>query len=299
MIRNLQLVAMMQARPTPTVRSLPMTRELQQALEQILSEQYDTFAQCINERPFDPGYNPSDDECFAIDDYQLPACLQLGRESTCALDRLGGSVDDLSKVKALVGYAQDDDEEEVLVFQKVSQSHIVRPSSFLFIERDTFTSFNHAALSIGNKLDATYHRGSAKLRFSNYRNANAFLPLADCYREASERDICEILSHRRIRAENPQALANGASQWLRTRFAMLRDSGVLENYTPESLCDRAATVGLTLRVEGTGDNSQIVFPADKSDAKTLLQFLNEEIYKGPVTEFIYETNSKTKVERSA
>jgi len=37
---------------------------------------------------------------------------------------------------------------------------------------------------------------------------------------------------------------------------------------------------------------KIVFPADKPAAKKLLQFLNEEIFRGPITETLYETNSK-------
>lgn len=37
---------------------------------------------------------------------------------------------------------------------------------------------------------------------------------------------------------------------------------------------------------------KIVFPADKAAAKRLLLFLNEELFRGAITDQVYETNSK-------
>ena len=44
------------------------------------------------------------------------------------------------------------------------------------------------------------------------------------------------------------------------------------------------------------DNNKIIFPAEKAKAKKLLQYLNEELYKGVITEKVYETNSKREAE---
>ena len=41
---------------------------------------------------------------------------------------------------------------------------------------------------------------------------------------------------------------------------------------------------------------KIVFPADKSAARKLLQFLVEERFRGAMTETLYETNSKRKAD---
>lgn len=45
-------------------------------------------------------------------------------------------------------------------------------------------------------------------------------------------------------------------------------------------------------VEVTLRRGKIVFPADPPAAKELLQFLNEELYKGQITDTLFETNSK-------
>lgn len=42
---------------------------------------------------------------------------------------------------------------------------------------------------------------------------------------------------------------------------------------------------------------KIVFPSDKSSAKKLLQFLNEELFRGAITEVLYETNSKRQADK--
>jgi hypothetical protein len=45
---------------------------------------------------------------------------------------------------------------------------------------------------------------------------------------------------------------------------------------------------VTITVRG----GKIVFPRDKGQAKKILQYLNEEIFRGAITNNIYETNSK-------
>ena len=44
-------------------------------------------------------------------------------------------------------------------------------------------------------------------------------------------------------------------------------------------------------------NGKIVFPSDKSAVKKILQFLNEELFRGAITETLYETNSKRQADQ--
>jgi len=41
-----------------------------------------------------------------------------------------------------------------------------------------------------------------------------------------------------------------------------------------------------------GVDEKIIFPSQKSEAKILLRYLNEEVFIGPITDKIYQTNSK-------
>ena len=74
---------------------------------------------------------------------------------------------------------------------------------------------------------------------------------------------------------------------------MLRHSGILDQYTAQEISDRSAGHDLDITVV----DDRIVFPADQRQAKHLLQFLNEEIFRGPITSTLYETNSKRAADR--
>jgi hypothetical protein len=45
------------------------------------------------------------------------------------------------------------------------------------------------------------------------------------------------------------------------------------------------------KVDIPASNGRVVFPADKVAAKRLLQFLNEKVFRGAISETLSETNS--------
>ncbi len=49
---------------------------------------------------------------------------------------------------------------------------------------------------------------------------------------------------------------------------------------------------LTYKIDLTTGQERIVFPAEKASAKKLLQFLNQKLFRGAITERLFETNSK-------
>ena len=135
-------------------------------------------------------------------------------------------------------------------------------------------------------------RRRAKLLFHNFRTVNTFLPLADFYKEASDKEIKEVLNHRLLAPENREAAVLRANQWSRKRFAMLKDSGVLDNYSAQEIKSRSNGYDVSITIV----SDEIVFPTDKSESKKLLQFLNEERFRGAITDTLYETNSKRKAD---
>jgi hypothetical protein len=117
---------------------------------------------------------------------------------------------------------------------------------------------------------------------------NTFLPLGDFYEEASEQQIRQVLAHDKLAPVNVEAIATESNQWFRKRFAMLRDSGVLDQYSAKQIQVRSKGYDVEIHVH----KGKIVFPEDRPSAKKLLQFLNEELFRGAITETLYETNSK-------
>lgn len=290
MLSQLQLVAFAGADYDPPIKQVPLTADLQQDMQRTWNTQFEEFCQDVREVAFDAGYKPESNERFVIEGFTPPDWLETNREGLNTLEPFRATTVGLDGLSALFAYARHETR-EVIMIQRFTRSHVIEPGRFLFIEQGTFRGAPHPCITLGTKPDAVYFPAEQKLVFANFRNANSILPLIDFYEEASENDIRVILSHNRLAPENVDGHAVGASQWFRTRFAMLRDSGILDHYTPQQIRDDAAGY-IEIELEGSGEDARIVFPSDKNAAKRLLQFLNEELYKGAITGKTYETNSK-------
>lgn len=289
MLENFQLAAIVKRIGQSRLYQIPLHQELQEALAESWSEQHQGFANNVQEIEFDAGYNPEDHERFKLENYELPAWLENENSQTVAtLAPISQHEDVIDSIAGIVAFARSDQGEELMLFQNFSRSHVIRPGRFLFLQNDTYETAQRPGLTLDGKLSAVYSRTAQKLLFHNFRTTNTFIPLAEFYEEASENEIREVLSHDLLEPEDADALAAENSQWFRKRFAMLRDSGILDNYSARQIKAHANGYEIDIKIKG----NKIVFPADKSAAKRLLQFLNEELYRGPITETLYETNSK-------
>lgn len=289
MLKNFQLAAIVKTGGKMGLLMIPLHQALQTTLAQSWYVQYEAFIGGIQEINFDAGYMPEEHERFRLNNYELPEWLE-GESSLTAgnLDSITAHDEYIDSIRGVAAFARNDQDEELILFQNFSRSHVIRPGRFLFLKNDTYQSAERPGLTLEGKLSAVYLATENKLLFHNFRTTNTFLPLTDFYEDASEQEIREVLSHDRLSAENPDALSVGASQWFRKRFALLRDSKILDTYSAKQIQAHSKGYEVEIRVK----NNKIVFPSDKGEAKRLLQFLNEELFRGPITETLYETNSK-------
>ena len=289
MLDDFQLAAIIHQGSETRLRRIPLHQALQATLGQTWQEQYDAFVYEIQEINFNAGYQPEGHERFSLTEYELPEWLASeGCQSAADLDAITSDDELLDATKGLVAFARNEAGEDLILFQNFSRSHVIRPGHFLFLHNDTYQTAERPGLTLDSKLSAVYLPAGGKLLFQSFRTVNTFLPLADFYEEASEQEIREVLSHDLLAAEDADALAVGANQWFRKRFAMLRDSGILDQYSVRQIQQRSHGYDVDIRTS----QGKIVFPADKAAAKKLLQFLNEEIFRGAITATLYETNSK-------
>ena len=194
----------------------------------------------------------------------------------------------LRSICGIVAFTRRVKDEELILFQNFSPSHVIQPGKFLFLNDGVYTTTHKHAITLSGKLSAIYSVADRELLFHNFRTTNTFLPLSGFFEEATEVEIREVLAHPLFFAEDAEASATQATQWARKRFSMLRASGVLEQHTAQDIKRRAEPYGVAVQLDG----DKIIFPKDKVASKKLLQFLNEEIFLGAITETLYETNSK-------
>lgn len=289
MLKNFQLAAIAADDAKMRFLHIPLHQALQKSLAESWQAQYEMFMNGIQEIDFNAGYMPEEHERFCLKQYQLPEFLNGENGQTVSkLDSISADDNVVDSIKGIVAFARDEHGAELMLFQHFSRSNVIRPGRFLFLKNDTYESVERPGITLEWKLSAIYFAGQNKLLFQNFRMTNTFLPLSDFYKEASEHEIREVLNHDCVSAEDPEALAVGANQWFRKRFAMLKDSGTLDKYTAKQIKAHANGYEIEIRVK----NNKIVFPANKAAAKRLLQFLNEELFRGAITETLYETNSK-------
>lgn len=289
MFEDFQLAAIIRERSNTRLLRIPLHQGLQDTLVESWQAQYEAFVNEIDEIDFNAGYQPEAHERFRLEDYTLPEFLAgENRQSVPDLDAI--TMDDalLDSTKGLVAYVRTEGGQERGLFQNFSRSHVIRPGRFLFLQNDTYETAGRAGLTLDQKLSAVYFPDEAKLLFHNFRTVNSFLPLIEFYEEASEDEIRDVLDHDLLAPEDADALAVNANQWFRKCFAMLRDSSILDTYSATHIQRRSAGYDVDIHVV----DHKLVFPAEKAAAKKLLQFLNEELFRGAITETLYETNSK-------
>jgi hypothetical protein len=292
MLKNFKLAALVKTDGEYTVYSIPLTGSLQTEFSKVWLNMQLDFTKGKKEIEFDAGYSPEIDERFVIDNFTLPDWFDgLDSRNISKAPNLIKSPDKISDIKAIIGFGNDG-QHEVMLFQNFGPSHVIKPKGSLVISGKSFESNKEMGLSLGDKITAYFTANNTRLVFFHYSATNVYLPLAEFFSEATEEKILEVLSHKNIHAVNAEKIAKSASQWFRKRFSMLEASGVLDVYTPKDIMKKSKGYDIKIIL----DKGKLVFPENKTEAKHLLQFLNEEIYKGAITDTLYETNSKREVD---
>ena len=294
MIRNLHLTAIINQGHQRSLQRIPLEQSLQNDLTSSWQEQYVAFMDGRQEIGFNAGYKLEKHECFCLQDFDPPDWLAV-EDSHTVSDNVALVINQTlySNITGIAAFAQNDHYNEVVLFQNFSRSRVIQPGRHIFLEANTYRSSTQPGLTLDNRLSAVYLPGERKLLFKVFRFVNTFLPLGDLYEEVSDQEIRTLLSHPRLATEDPDAVIADSNQWSRKRFAMLRDSGVLDRYTSQELESRSDGYDVSVEVS----NGQIVFPSDRSEARKLLQYLNEERFRGPITNTLYETNSKRQADQ--
>ena len=265
---------------------LPIHATLQESLPVLWRRYHGQFLENIEEVPFNIGYKPEDNERFVIPNFKLPNWIvEAMRDDTSSAREIGE--DDLERITGLFSAMEFNGEERIL-FQNFSRSHVIRPQHAMIILEKTYQDAEGPIVAMEPRISAVYVRDEEKLLFRSFRNVNSFLPLSDYYRDASEGQIRELLNHDIFVPEDVDGIARNATQWEAKQFAILADSGNINRVTVREACEKATDLNVGIRIKG----GRIVFPEDRKEVKKILLFLNERVFRGSITDTVFETNSK-------
>ena len=260
--------------------------------------QFQDFILDKDEKDFEVGYSPGPGEHFSICPYNLPPWLESkNSENARNIDPIDRKENITNSITGIVAFTRDNKDKELMLFQNFTKGHIIQPGGYIFFGPDAFSDPNlykaadSRLLRFDNKLSAVYLPEERKLLFDSFRNVNTFLPISDSYYIASKKDILNILDHELFECDEKNTIVNNATQFMRRRFAILKDSEILDFLCAEKVKEQADKHNINIQI----NNDKIIFPTENDQARILLQFLNQEIFQGSLTNEIFETNSKKKV----
>ena len=293
-------IAAISTRSKKSLRLIETHGALNKALIRKWWSQFQDFISETEEIDLTVGYSPGPGEHFRICPYNLPPWLEgKNSENVRNIEPINRKEHIVNSITGIVAFTRDNKDKELMLFQNFTKGHIIQPGGYVFFGPDAHSDSNvyEAAeghlLRFDNKLSAVYLPEERKLLFDSYRNVNTFLSISDFYEIASKKDIHNILNHELFECDDKDTIVNNSTQFMRRRFAILKDSEILDSdiLSAEKIKEQADKHNINIQI----NNDKIIFPTENDQARILLQFLNQEIFQGSLTNEIFETNSKKKV----
>ena len=291
MFKSFNLAAIVKQGSNSKILRISLEQGLQKKLSEDWESQYNVFQKYL-EVPFTPGYIsiPDQEICFFLEEFDLPSWLHVEDSFTLmSLDEVSDYEKSVGSIMGIAAFVSCSENIDRILFQNFTKGKIIKPGRMIFMKNGIYNTLDNDGLWLDNKLSAVYDCQSNKLLFKNFVTANKIIGLYEVYRDATDQDIREVLDYKLFYCEDVDAIIESAdSQWYRKRFAMLKDSKVLSEYSAEVIKYSAEKIDFVVELK----DDKIVFPREHSKLRKLLQLLNEELFKGIITETIYETNSK-------
>ncbi len=155
-------------------------------------------------------------------------------------------------------------------------------------EEHTFNKLTEKAFIINSKIQAIYKEG--KLYFKSFPSASKIFDLKEKMVEATITEVCEFGRNDYISID-VDWLTTRANTKTRRLIKMITESGTLDafmNMSPSKRGKIAKSVNIKIDIK----DNKIVMPNTIGDVNKILEFLNEDVYKGLISENVFRTNSK-------
>jgi hypothetical protein len=268
--------------------------ELQQDLQNDLTEQFNTHAeQMLDENlvrvPFArENFHPDETEILQISPFDLPELLFDPLENAVGWRTLPLDEDTLSRVYCVFSYEQ---ERERVVFQVIPKAQrLAKTGLNLILAGNSFTQLKSPGLILGNACHAVFQDNV--LTFKSVWWLKQIIDISSYYRAATDADVERFSEIGNVKVEDLNSLKQKSGQWVRSRLAYILDSGVLQNFSPTELAIKAAGFNVELKTVNENGAEKLVIPQAHKELRSVLKFLEEEYYEGPITGAAYEANSK-------
>ncbi|MEW6508804.1 MAG: hypothetical protein AB1432_13775 [Bacteroidota bacterium] len=236
---------------------------------------------------FDGQYKPEDDQILEIKNFKLP--FDIDFDNPLNLEKI--DVTDIDLIKGLII-----NDKKFLGFQYFDRRKIIEPNRLNIVFRgNTFSKLEDKGITIDDKLDVVFSKQNNSLLFYSYHNSTKIFDLSEHYREATEQEINTFFAPKMF-SDIPENLDVTIDTRMKKKIFLIKKNKIMEKLKDANIFKEVAKYSKTLGLEIYFDSTakKIKIPDDKKEFKKIISFLNEDLYKSPISEIIYETNSKRK-----
>jgi hypothetical protein len=265
---------------TPLVR-MDITPDLAATVRELFERSTQEFQRGTEEIvDFDPGYHLQEGECFRISDFPVDEVILAGCRQPLSVERLQPDMISHLPIKSIVGY-NFDGEQRRIYFQNFDSRRVMVPGRrlalFAMADTATFQELESPVILLDAPIVAIWDNGT--LTFKSFHLTKRLFDLSAYFEAATDKQIEQFATHERFLCADQGVLLSACTEWHRRKIALILRSGILDNIEAGSLGEAGQSVGYAVPMEG----DQIRIPTDKNDIRRLLQFLDEDIYKGAIS----------------
>jgi hypothetical protein len=269
------------------VRHVQLTNQLQQQLDGIFQAQEAIFNAGINsEIPFTGDWKPDDDELLVINGLpEAQILLNAAAQNAIALPPLDVANFSGESIKALFTSVGNGAAKRLLLQNFGPQQMLTSQLSFLH-DGNTFRRLTEPAFSLGTQLVATV-TNAGDLKFKSYAMLRRIMDISPVFRQATDIELAAFCGHASLSVQDTQGFVATSDEGLRKLVFMVNKVNVLGNHSVAQIQNMAAAIGFQINIVG----NQIEVPQDRKNAKALCSFLLNKVYRGPIDQKLFITNS--------
>jgi hypothetical protein len=269
------------------VRSVQLSQQVQADLGHILQAQEHAFMDGIQSViPFTGDWKPDSDELLVINALpEVQILLQAAAQNAVALQPLDPHAflnQNVVGIFTALGGGQN----VRLLVQNFSAQQILQAKFTVLFDGNVFRRLTEPAFTIASNLTAVVD-GAGSIRFKSYASLRKILDISPVFRMATDADLATFCAHPSFGVANTQAFVADADEGIRKQVHAINNSGVLVQHTVPAIQNQAAAIGFNITVTA----GRIDVPADRKGAKELFSFLLNKVYRGPLNQMLFITNS--------
>jgi len=269
------------------VKRVKISAEVQSQLEGIFIQQEQIFVEGITEEVvFDGGWNPEANEHLVAQVTDEAAnVFAAAQGNVVALPEIDASNFEAESIRALAVLVHRPSGPRLLL-QEFSARQMLERRFSLILDGDTFNRLTQPAFAIGASLAGIVE--GDKIKFRRFSRIKLIFDLVSLYQEATDAEITGFCELGCIEVGDVEKFKARADQKMRKLINAITKRGTLTEFTSAQIA--AAGIGESFPIEVA--DGKIVVPAGKADAKALLHFLDNGLYRGALGGGIFITNSK-------